>query len=215
MYLVIEGLLEESDVARVTSLVTEGEWMDGRNTAGPAASTVKRNEQLVRDSPSHAEATRCINDAIARNLLFQVFAQPDAVHSILFSRMREGGRYGEHCDNAFMGRHRTDLSFTLFLSNPTDYEGGALRTDDFGEFKLSAGDAVLYPSSLLHEVTEVKSGTRLVSCGWVQSRIKNHPHRLMLFELNALKMSLLSKYGKTEEFDIANKLYNNLLREWA
>jgi PKHD-type hydroxylase len=215
MYLIIEDLLDKTDLARVMSLVAEGEWMDGRVTAGPAASTVKLNEQLVRDTASYIEASRGINDTITRNLLFQVFAYPEMVHSILFSRMGDGGKYGEHCDNAFMGRHRTDLAFTLFLSDPQDYEGGALRTAEFGEIKLNGGDAVLYPASLLHEVTEVKSGTRVVCCGWVQSRIKSHLHRLMLFELNALKMSLFSKYGKSEEFDIANKLYNNLQREWS
>jgi PKHD-type hydroxylase len=215
MYLIVEDLLDSSDLARIRGLVTEGEWMDGRNTAGPAASTVKMNEQLVRDTDPHSEASRCVQDAIKRNMLFQVFAHPGTVHSVLFSRMANGGKYGEHCDNAFMGQHRTDLAFTLFLSDPQDYEGGALRTEEFGEIKLNAGDTILYPASLLHEVTEVKSGTRVVCCGWVHSRIKSHAHRLMLFELNALKMSLFSRYGKSEEFDIANKLYNNLQREWS
>ena len=215
MFLTIENLFNEDDLQQIKYIIDEcGEWEDGKTSAGIAASQVKVNEQLKHTTVYHTVCS-AVKNALDNNYLFKAFALPEEVHSFIVSKTTVGGRYGEHVDNAFINGKRTDLSFTIFLNNPRDYEGGILSSDIFDGVKLNAGDAVVYPSSTLHEVTEVTSGTRLVCCGWVTSRVKDPLQRGLLFDLNAAKMSLLAKQGKTEEFDLVCKAHNNLLRMWS
>lgn len=216
MFLTIENVLDEDILKTITSLLEQTEsWVDGKTTAGIAASQVKVNEQLHEQSTTYHFVTKIIRERLEQDYLFKAFALPQEVHSLLVSKTTEGGKYGEHVDNAFISGKRTDLSFTIFLNNPRDYEGGSLSSDIFDEVKLNAGDMIVYPSSTLHEVTEVTSGTRLVCCGWVTSKVKDPSQRGLLFDLHGAKMSLLAKQGKTEEFDLVCKAHNNLLRMWS
>ena len=126
--------------------------------------------------------------------------------------------YGTHADNAMMGSWRSDVSFTLFLNQPTDYEGGELvieGPDDEQAYKLSAGTAIVYPSSTLHRVNEVTAGQRLVVVGWVQSLIRDPAQRELLFDIDTVRRSLFAQYGKTTEFDLLSKSVSNLIRRWA
>ena len=126
--------------------------------------------------------------------------------------------YGTHANNAMMGSYRSDVSFTLFLSAPTDYAGGELvieGADDEKAYKLPAGSAIVYPSSTLHRVNEVTKGTRLVVVGWVQSLVRNSAQRELLFDIDTVRRSLFAQHGKTNEFDLLSKSVSNLLRQWA
>lgn len=126
--------------------------------------------------------------------------------------------YGTHTDNAMMGNQRADVSFTVFLNQPTDYDGGELvieGPDDEQDYKLSAGTALVYPSSTLHRVNPVTAGQRLVTVGWVQSLIRDPAQRELLFDIDTVRRSLFAQYGKTIEFDLLSKSVSNLLRRWA
>lgn len=218
MYLTIEDLLDQNDLDKAKRILDEEDprwWEDGKTTAGAAASQVKINQQLNQFCPAYEKLVGLVGHVLGKNLLFNSFAVPKKIHSFIFSKTTEGGQYGEHVDNAFINGRRTDISFTIFLNNPDEYDGGYLVSEEFEGLKLKAGDAVLYPSSTLHEVTEVTSGTRLVCCGWVESRIKDPSQRDLLFDLNSAKMSMLANQGKTEEFDLVCKSHNNLLRMWS
>lgn len=216
MYLTIENLLSDANLNKIHKTISDCEdWQDGKQTAGLAASTVKINQQLPIDCNSYTETIDIIGEELKQNLLFNAFTSAKKIHSLIVSKTIEGGKYGEHVDNAFINGKRTDLSFTIFLNNPDEYEGGLLSSELFGGMKLKMGDAILYPSSTLHEVTEVTYGTRIVCCGWVESRIKDPAQRDLLFDLNAAKMALLANEGKTELFDLVCKSHNNLLRMWG
>lgn len=216
MYLTIEDVLSTEDLNKINALLNEtAQWQDGKETAGLAASTVKVNQQLDQQSDEYKNIRVIIEESLIKNLLFNSFTVAKKIHSILVSKTNVGGKYGEHVDNAFINGKRTDLSFTIFLNNPRDYEGGILVSEIFDGIKLKAGDAIVYPSSTLHEVTEVTYGTRVVCCGWVESRVIDPAQRDLLFDLNAAKMTLLANEGKTEVFDLVCKSHNNLLRMWS
>ncbi len=216
MYLTIENVLSTENLDKITALLNEtAHWQDGKETAGLAASTVKVNQQLNQQSDEYESIRMIVEEALIKNLLFNSFTVAKKIHSILVSKTDVGGKYGEHVDNAFINGKRTDLSFTIFLNNPRDYDGGILTSDMFDGVKLNAGDAIVYPSFTLHEVTEVTRGTRLVCCGWVESRVKDPIQSDLLFDLNAAKMTLLANEGKTEVFDLVCKSHNNLLRIWS
>jgi len=159
-----------------------------------------------------------VQAALERHPLFQVAVRPRYVHSLLLSRYDPGMEYGRHTDNALMGQYRSDVSFTVFLSDPNDYEGGELvmeGADDERAYKLPAGAAIAYPSSTLHRVTPVTSGVRLAAVGWVQSWIRDPAEREVLFDLETVRRSLYAQSGKTDEFNLLSKSVANLLRRWA
>lgn len=215
----IPNLLASDELAQITQTLAKAEFVDGKLTAGWHAKQVKNNEQLQQENAQ--DLRKVVEKALLRHPLFQAGARPRQVHSILFSRYQAGMSYGRHTDNAFMGGHgltRADLSFTLFLNRPEDYEGGALITesaDDEQSYKLAANTAFVYPSSTLHRVEEVTAGQRLVAVGWVQSLIKDPAEREILFDLDTARRSLFSKSGKGDEFDLISKSLANLLRKWA
>ncbi len=215
----IPGLLTSEELAQITQALSKAEFIDGKLTAGWHAKKVKNNEQLQGESAQ--DLRNIVEKALLRHPLFQAGARPRQVHSILFSRYQSGMSYGRHTDNAFMGGNqlnRADLSFTLFLNRPEDYEGGALITEGADHeqgYKLAANTAFIYPSSTLHRVEEVTSGQRLVAVGWVQSLIKDPAEREILFDLDTARRSLFSKSGKGDEFDLISKSLANLLRKWA
>jgi PKHD-type hydroxylase len=199
------------------------EWRDGRETAGAVAREVKRNLQAAMDSAPgralHDELSRLIED----NAVIKAAAQPRRFSPLLISKTGVDGRYGAHVDNALMGkgaqRLRTDLSFTMFLTPPGEYEGGELVIHAAGmtqELKGEAGYLVLYPSGSIHEVKPVTRGERIVCVGWIESLVADAGQREMLFDLENLRAALRQKLpAQSAELLTLDKTIANLLRMWA
>ncbi len=201
--------------------LAHGEFVSGETTAGWAAKLVKNNTQLDFQAPAQAQLESLVKTALARHELFQMAALPKTISRILFSRYEPGMSYGSHVDNALMGdsfRFRSDLAFTLFLSDPDSYDGGELVIETHqGEqvIKLDMNQMVLYPASTLHRVASVTKGVRLAAVGWVQSLVREASQREILFDLDTARRTLFSQDGKTQEFDLLTKCQANLLRQWA
>ncbi|MEB3256582.1 MAG: Fe2+-dependent dioxygenase [Synechococcaceae cyanobacterium] len=220
MQFVLESLLDAAQVGalRQALLAADAPWRDGAATAGWHARSVKNNRQLARDSPLHQMLRDRLEQQLLDDPLLQAAALPKHLHGLLFSRMGPGEGYGCHIDNAFMAGGRSDLSFTLFLSDPTAYEGGALvleRPHGEESLRLPAGQAFVYPSTLLHRVEPVQRGERLVAVGWIESRVRSAEQRELLFELDTARRSLFAREGKSEEFDLLCRCHANLLRLWG
>ncbi|NJM76279.1 MAG: Fe2+-dependent dioxygenase [Acaryochloridaceae cyanobacterium RU_4_10] len=222
MLLTIADLLSPEELAELTSTLAAAEFVDGKLTAGWHAQLVKQNTQLSKDDPILDRLCQLVRTSLNRHPLFQTAIQPSIIHTFLFSRYDVGMSYGLHVDNALMGsgdrRYRSDVSWTIFLSDPATYTGGELvieGSEGVQAFKLKAGSAILYPSSFLHRVESVTEGVRFAAVGWVQSLIRDPAQRDMLFDLDAVRRSLFQKEGKTTEFDLITKTYANLLRQWA
>jgi PKHD-type hydroxylase len=197
-------------------------FRDGRETAGWHARLVKSNQQADGSSAAVEGLRGRVEQAIAESALFQAAARPARQSPVMFSRYMEGMSYGAHVDDAVMGRGpdrlRTDLSFTLFLSDPGDYDGGELVMETpAGEqtYKLPGGAMVLYPSSTLHRVSPVTRGERLAAVGWVQSQVRDPQQRELLFDLETARRRLFEQHGKSAEFDLVTKSLSNLLRMWS
>lgn len=222
MILCIGDVLEPDALARVRAGLERVEFRDGRETAGWHARTVKRNTQARGGDRRVAALRDEVGGILERHALFRMAARPRRTTPVLFSRYEPGMEYGAHVDDAVMGSPdgpvRTDLSFTLFLSDPDDYDGGELVTDTTaGEqrYKLPGGSLVLYPSSTLHRVNPVTRGARLAAVGWVQSQVRDPARREILFDLDTARRQLFDAHGKTEQFDAVSKSLANLLRMWA
>jgi PKHD-type hydroxylase len=216
----LERLLnQEQLLALQTQLLAAGSpWKDGAETAGWHARTVKHNRQLDRASELHRQLAPVVLEALEADPLLQAAGQPLRLHSLRFSLCGPGQGYGRHLDDAYMAEGRSDLSFTLFLSAPEEYGGGELVLElPTGEerHKLAAGDAVVYPSTLLHRVEPVERGERLVAVGWIESRIRSAEQRELLFELDTARRALFAREGKSEVFDLISRSYSNLLRLWG
>jgi PKHD-type hydroxylase len=222
MLICIENLIDEATIARLRGWMTEATFEDGRATAGGNAAKVKNNEQVSSDpkrpDPRLKEMQDLAVDLLWDNGLFCAAAQPKEVMSPLFSRYGVGKSYGLHMDNALMSDMRIDMSLTLFLSDPASYDGGELviyfPTGE-SRIKLAAGSAVLYPTTALHQVTEVTKGERLVMVTWVRSLVRDAAQREILFDLKTAQHRLQDQFGKTPEIDILAKTYTNLLRRWV
>ena len=190
-------------------------WEDGKKTAGKQAAKVKNNLQLDRNSNISKKYENLIIKKILREPLIKSFSLPKKIHGAMFSKSSKGMKYGRHIDNAFMSTGRSDLSFTLFLNRKENYKGGELSIENLNSekiFKLDEGEILIYPSTYLHSVKEVLSGTRLVFIGWIESYVKSTEEREYLFDLDAGAKSLLAKYGRSDELDLIFKSYSNLLR---
>ncbi len=191
------------------------DWEDGKNTAGSHASKVKNNLQLKRKSDTSKKFTLFIKQKILNNDLIKSFTLPKHIHGIMFTKSSKGMCYGRHLDNAYMSSGRADLSFTIYLSEKNQYEGGELMIENMtseNKFKLNGGEIIIYPSTYLHSVSEVLSGDRIVCVGWIESYIKSIEEREYLFDLDAGARSLLAKHGRSDELDLIFKSYSNLLR---
>jgi PKHD-type hydroxylase len=215
----LEPLLSTEQVGRIRRLLLADDslWRPGEETAGWHARTVKNNRQLDRSSPAHQALSEELVTELSRHPLIQAAAFPRRFHGVLFSRARDGEGYGRHVDNAWMAGGRSDISFTVFLSDPDDYQGGDLILESpAGEqrLRLPAGHAFLYPSTLLHRVEAVTAGERLVAVGWIESRIRHADQRELLFELDTARRALFQQEGKSEVFDLISRSYTNLLRRW-
>lgn len=190
-------------------------WRDGRLTAGEQAASVKKNHQLDPDSPVAIHVASKVADALKADPLIKSFALIRKVHSVLISRCGSGDGYGWHVDNPFSRYGRRDLSFTVFLSEKSTYQGGVLQlqTGQNGDdFRCSSGEVVVYPSSLLHCVTPVTEGTRYACVGWIESYVKSAEDRALLFSLDAGARGLLAKHGRSDELDLIFQTYANAVR---
>jgi len=222
----IPGLLDAAQAGALRArLEAAGEaWVDGRATAGHQGAQVKRNLQLAEDSAVARELGAGVLAALERNPLFLSAALPSIVYPPLFNRYEGGMTFGSHVDGAVRllpgsaAKIRTDLSATLFLSAPGDYDGGELLIEDvYGvqPVKLPAGDLVLYPATSLHRVTPVTRGTRLASFFWVQSMVRDAGQRAVLFDLDMAIVRLTRDVPGHEALVALTGSYHNLLRRWA
>ena len=190
-------------------------WEDGKKTAGSYASKVKNNLQLNRNSEFSKKYAELIKRKILSNQLIKSFALPKLIHGIMFTKSQKDMHYGRHVDNPFMSSGRSDLSFTISLTHQDSYEGGELLIETINsenKFKLNAGEIIIYPSTYLHSVEEIKNGERIVCVGWIESYVKSIEEREYLFDLDAGAKGLLAKHGRSEELDLIFKSYSNLLR---
>ncbi|HUN48240.1 MAG TPA: Fe2+-dependent dioxygenase [Stellaceae bacterium] len=224
MLLRVPGLLTAADVDRCRQLLEAAEWTDGRVTAGYQARRVKDNIQAQENHPAAREAADLIVARLERNPLFLSAALPLKVFPPMFNCYEGGQTFGTHVDTAIRQvagtphRVRTDLSATLFLSAPEDYEGGELTIEDtYGAHpvKLAAGDMVLYPGTSLHQVRPVTSGRRLASFFWIQSMVRHDHQRATLFDLDQAIQQLARDVPEQAALVQLTNVYHNLLRQWA
>lgn len=224
MMLHVPDVLSADQVREIRASLDATEWVDGRETVGDQGARVKRNRQLPEQSPVGRELGRTILGALARSPLFFSAALPLRFVPPLFNLYEGGEHYGLHVDGSVRSvpgtgeQLRTDLSCTLFLCDPEDYEGGELEVvDTYGthEVKLPAGDLILYPSSSLHRVHPVTRGARVCSFFWLQSLVRDDRQRAMLFELDQVIQTLRGRLGECEESIALTGQYHNLLRMWS
>ncbi|MEL6243804.1 MAG: Fe2+-dependent dioxygenase [Pseudomonadota bacterium] len=223
MLLTISGVLSLEDLALIRGLLDGVTWRDGRETAGSTARQVKQNSQADLTTGLGQKIEHRLIEALQGHLVLKAAAQPARFSKLIVSKTEAGGGYGYHIDNVFMGDGgqsiRTDLSFTLFLSDPSDYGGGELVIEHAGqthEMKARAGDLVLYPSTSIHSVSEVTSGSRMVCAGWIESRIQRPDDRELVFDLINLRADLADKYdAQSPEMLILGKTIANMLRRFS
>ncbi len=224
MLLQIPDVLTGEQVAHARHLLDTANWVDGRVTAGHQSTQVKDNMQLPEDHPVGRELGEMILEALQRNALFISAALPLRVFPPLFNRYRGGQSFGNHVDNAIRqisGTHlriRTDLSATLFLGEPEEYDGGELVVEDtYGvhSVKLPSGHMVLYPSTSLHHVRPVTRGARVASFFWIQSMLRDDGDRTLLFDLDTAIQRLTVDMADHPAAVQLTAVYHNLLRRWA
>ncbi|PUE07156.1 Fe2+-dependent dioxygenase [Limnohabitans sp. T6-5] len=226
MLLPLKNLLTTEELHTARSLLGEdAPWIDGRSSAGAQALTQKNNQQLSQTSAAAHSLQALILGALQREPLFFSAALPRKIYNPLFNRY--GGNsnfYGPHIDGAVLRSSttqewvRTDVSCTVFLSDPADYDGGELVVQDtYGshDVKLAAGDAVLYPGTSLHQVKSVTRGVRLASFFWIESMVRSDEQRRILFDLDMNLLKLREQHGETSETIGLTGVYHNLLRQWA
>lgn len=222
MTIILQGVLAAEDVARVRAELAPLTFVDGKRTAGAAARGVKHNLQADGFDPKVQALEKFVGEALRRHPLFEIAARPARLTRLLFSRYEPGMTYGAHTDDALMGpaddKLRTDLAFTIFLEDPSAYEGGALTIESAlgeQEIKLEAGDAILYPAGSIHYVAPVTSGARLAAVGWLESYVADAGKREILFDLSVARHRLGESGAPREELLRLDKSISNLLRMWA
>jgi len=218
MIITIKNVLSNPTLKQVQDLLNTSDFIDGKLSAGKTASSVKNNEELSLQSPLHQQLNNLVMAELVKHPQYQAAVLPSKVATAFYSRYSKGMSYGVHVDDAVMGplsgRYRTDVSSTVFLNAPDEYEGGELRiynANGYDSIKLNAGDAVIYPSGSLHEVTEVIGGHRLVAVSWAQSLVKSAEQRQTLYDLATLRDSLANHIEKLK----ADQIYANLVRMWS
>jgi len=225
MLIAIPDVLDGAGVTQVRALIDAATWIDGNATSGHQSALAKRNEQLPEDSAAAREAGSLVLDALSAAPLFVAAALPLKVYPPLFNRYAGGDTFGAHVDSAIRIRRgsdfriRSDLSATLFLTDPDSYDGGELVIEDsFGDqrVKLPAGHMVLYPASSVHRVEPVMRGTRVASFFWIQSMVRDDGARRILFELDQAVQDIASRLGANDPAAVRlTGTYHNLLRRWA
>lgn len=221
----IPGVLGPAELARCRALLEQAEWIDGNVTSGRQAALAKRNRQISEDCAQANEMGAIILDALGRNATFVAAALPLKVFPPLFNRYETGDGFDTHVDNAVRlkrgsdFRLRSDLSATIFLADPQDYDGGELVVEDHlgtHSVKLPAGDMILYPASSLHRVMPVTRGARTASFFWVQSMVRDDGARQTLYDLDTGIQALAGARGQDDPAIIRlTGVYHNLLRRWA
>jgi len=220
MISIVPEILDATTLSRLRELIAGGAFVDGKVTAGPRAQRVKKNE-MMEESPGMAEARGLILARLNANRLFTRVAFPKCCQPPMINRYGPDMEYGPHIDNALMGKHpalRTDISATIFISDPADYDGGELAIEsDVGRhlIKPPAGHMVVYPSGFLHRVMPVGRGTRFVAVTWVESYVRDPAKRQILFDLERARAKLNDLAPTSPEADLAFKAYTNLMRMWA
>ena len=224
MLLTIPDVLTQEQVTQAKQILDAAEWVDGKVTAGPQASKVKDNMQLPENHPVSRQLGEMILVALSKNPLFISAALPRTVFPPMFNSYSGGQAFGTHVDTAIRPiagtghRIRTDLSATLFLTAPEDYDGGELCVEDtYGikSVKLPAGHMILYPSTSLHHVKPVTRGARVSSFFWLQSMIRDDGHRTILFDLDTTIQQISRDYPSGPYAVQLTGIYHNLLRQWA
>jgi PKHD-type hydroxylase len=225
MLLQVPGVLSAAQVQHCRELLADAGWADGSSTAGTQSTQVKNNLQLPEQSPVTQRLQPVVLEALLHSALFYTAALPKKIFPPLFNCYSGASNsFGNHVDNAMRThvatgyRVRSDLSATLFLSDPDEYDGGELVIEDaFGEqrIKLPAGDLVLYPSSSIHRVEPVTRGARIASFMWIESMVRDNAQRRLLFDLDMAIMDVREEQGDTASSVKLTGCYHNLLRLWA
>ena len=226
MLLHLHRVLDDDQLAHARRLLADAPWADGRVTAGPQSARVKHNEQLPQQHPTTQALQQIVLAGLERHATFFSAALPKKVFPPLFNRYAgDANRFGSHVDNAIRYapggtgvRVRTDLSCTLFLADPTDYDGGELVVEHaFGEqrIKLPAGDMLLYPGTSVHRVEPVTRGARVASFFWIESMVRSAEQRQLLLEMDDALVALRSQHGDSPATVALAGTYHNLLRMWA
>ena len=223
MMIHIPNVLTAEQVARCRDVMTRAAWIDGRATAGHQSAQVKKNLQLPETAPEARELGTMVIEALSRSSLFMSAVLPKQVFPPLFNRYDAGMTFGSHVDNSIRGhangiRIRTDVSSTLFISGPEEYDGGELVVEDtYGQHsvKLPAGDMIVYPATSLHNVTPITRGSRIASFFWTQSMIRDESKRSLLFDMDMAIIKLNRDHPEHASVVELTSVYHNLLRQWA
>lgn len=221
MQLIIENVLDARQLQLARELLQRAPFQDGKLTAGDWAARVKHNEEVPTDAVLVQQINNLVMTPLVRHPRFQAAVLPQRIAAPIYARYRPGMEYGFHVDDPIMGaaqgKYRTDVSFTLFLSSPEEYQGGELEiAGEFGTLchKLPAGHAIVYPSSSLHRVKPVREGTRLVAISWIQSLIRSPACRQVLYDMNLAREKLAALQARDEAARL-DTAYANLFRMWA
>lgn len=214
-------ILTSAEIGELREMAARAPWIDGRATAGASAAPQKRNEQVDETTDAGRAIGAAVMRALQRNVVFAAAAIPFRVSQPMMNRYASGMEYGPHVDNALMGGNeplRTDLSGTLFLSDPADYDGGELVVESPGgrqAVKLPAGDLFLYPSTRVHFVAPVTRGARLGVVFWIQSLVRDPEQRTLLFEISQSLAGVQQQFGQTRETVQLTACYHRLVQMWA
>jgi PKHD-type hydroxylase len=221
MFLPIPKVLKDAEVKQLRERLKQASFADGAATAGKQARRVKQNEQVPRGSPLAKELGKVVLEALRKNGAFISATLPCRITEPMFNRYAPGMRYGAHVDNAVMYQPqplRSDISVTLFLSAPEEYDGGELLIDEIAvrqKVKLAAGSAILYPATSLHRVEPVTRGERFASIIWIQSLVRDPAQRRILFDLDRATQAVTKANPDAPEGQVLSNSYHNLLRMWA
>ena len=222
MLLRIPSVLDRSELDVVRRMLTGAPFVDGKLSAGQVARRVKQNQEVDRRAHELEQLNNLVMGKLVQHPVYRSAALPLRVAAPYYARYTPGMQYGDHVDDPIMGAdgtlYRSDVSITVFISDPAGYDGGELVINTpFGEqqVKLPAGDAVMYPSSSLHRVAEVARGERLVAVTWLQSLVRDPARRELLYELNSVRERMLATAPQSEDAKLVNKTYVNLVRMWG
>lgn len=222
MLITIPDVLSNNQIAHVQKILAQSNFVDGKLSAGKHAQRVKNNEELSSNDSMLNELNNLVMGSLVQNKTYQNAAFPHRIATAFYARYSAGMAYGDHIDDPVMGppgaTYRTDVSITVFLNNPEDYDGGELTINSSigaQQFKLPAGQAIMYPSGSLHHVAEVTKGERLVAVTWCQSMIRDPAKRELLYNLNQARESLMKKDSNSTETAQVDTTYINLVRMWA
>ena len=218
MQLIIANVLSRADLIIVRNALKRARFVDGRATAGFAARLVKNNQQVDARDRSIEAVRKLVTERISKNELFQLAVRPKTLSPLMFARYERGKNYGSHVDDPLMNGMRTDVSFTLFLSDPATYRGGELVIESAASedpVKLPAGAMVIYSTTALHRVAKVTKGQRLVCVGWARSLIRDAAQRELLFDLDTARRRMFARGGKSADYDLVSKSLANLMRMWV